>query len=190
MASRNIRVNCVLPGFVETAMTHGITTQGIRFTPHCICHLDRMTDTLFADIDPETRRRLLQHIPLGRFGTAAVPWLLSSASFVCLFVCFYFLFLFFIYVDVTYPTGGCQLGGVPLQSRGCVSDWPNHSGRWWPCSIVVRLYTDRPWLASLHLNCHTLTNQEAYFALQIDPPYVGVERVTRLLLVLPRFIIV
>jgi 3-oxoacyl-[acyl-carrier protein] reductase len=42
VASRNITVNCIAPGFIETDMTHALTEQ--------------------------QRATMLQHIPLGRFG--------------------------------------------------------------------------------------------------------------------------
>ena len=59
VASRNIRVNAVAPGFIDTAMT--------------------------ADLPDETRRAYMQQIPLGRFGTPedvaqTVLFLLSEAS--------------------------------------------------------------------------------------------------------------
>jgi len=45
VASRNITVNCIAPGFIETDMTHTLTEQ--------------------------QRVMMLQHIPLGRFGEAS-----------------------------------------------------------------------------------------------------------------------
>jgi 3-oxoacyl-[acyl-carrier protein] reductase len=59
IGSRNVTVNCVAPGFIDTDMTRGIA-------------------------DPQ-RQAAMQHIPLGRFGTAqevaaAVAFLASPAA--------------------------------------------------------------------------------------------------------------